>query len=160
MTKLLLNEELFDAAVEPIVGDINTQIENEDALKDGPETGEDFGLSALLIDAIKDEWEAIDAYNTLLSNVGDNEEIKKIIQDINAEENNHVGMLQQALLQLSPVTENIKEGEEEAVETIDDVADTQQAWAKDLREYLDTKGRKNWSNDDYFSDAYVSNILA
>lgn len=88
----------------------------------GPPIGPEAGLSALLIDAINGEWETINQYNTLAINAREEgyHEIAFIIDELNTEENKHVGQLQQALKMLSPNAEAIDQGEAEAVEQIDD----------------------------------------
>ena len=88
----------------------------------GPPVGPEAGLTTLLIDAINGEWETINMYNTLAINAREEgyEEIASIIDDLNTEENKHVGQLQQALKLLSPNTSAIADGEQEAVEQIDD----------------------------------------
>ena len=88
----------------------------------GPPVGPEAGLTALLIDAINGEWETINMYNTLAINAREEgyHEIASIIDELNTEENKHVGQLQQALKLLSPNAEAIDKGEQEAVEQIDD----------------------------------------
>lgn len=92
-----------------------------------PEPGLDTGAAGLLIQAINDEWRTIDFYNNIISTLSEEhqndlcESIIDIVKDITAEENNHVGMLQKALALISPNIENIKAGEEEAQEKIDEV---------------------------------------
>lgn len=92
-----------------------------------PEPGLDTGAAGLLIQAINDEWSTIDFYNNIISTLSEEHQndlcasIIDIVKDITAEENNHVGMLQKALALISPNIENIKAGEEEAQEKIDEV---------------------------------------
>ena len=94
---------------------------NTDALS-GPPVGPEAGLSALLIDAINGEWETINQYNTLAINAREEgyHEIAAIIDELNTEENKHVGQLQQVLKMLSPNAEAIEDGEQEATHQIDD----------------------------------------
>ena len=116
-----LLEDLFDDVV-PIelpVAEVSPEIEIpvEQPTKEGPIPGPDAGITKLLIDAIKDEWEAIMGYNDILTTAQTEsgmEKVVEIINDINSEENNHVGMLQELLKSFSPVTTNIASGEEEA----------------------------------------------
>ena len=88
----------------------------------GPELGPQSGLTSLLIEAINGEWETINMYNTLAINAREEgyEEIAAIIDELNTEENKHVGQLQEALKLLSPNTSAIADGEAEATEEIDD----------------------------------------
>jgi rubrerythrin len=94
---------------------------NTEALS-GPKIGPDAGLSALLISAINGEWETINEYNTLAINAREEgyHEMAAIIDEINTEENKHVGQLQKALEMISPNTTAIESGEEEATHQIDD----------------------------------------
>ena len=91
---------------------------NEDL--EGPLTPEDNGVAKLLLQAINDESDTIQFYNDLLANT-DNEDIIAIINDINEEENNHIGMLSKALAIVSPNAEAIEDGQEEAEEMIAEV---------------------------------------
>ena len=102
----------------------------EDEIPASPETPDDMGIANLLNLLIQDEWQAINGYNdtilTLRAMADDSAENKetyeklvKILEDISAEENNHVGMLQSALGVVSPNVSEIKGGEKEAAETLD-----------------------------------------
>lgn len=81
----------------------------------GPEEGPKAGLSELISMAIKDEWDAIETYNTLsiAARAEGFEDIAKISDEIGTEENKHVGQLQVALKTISPNAEAIGIGEEE-----------------------------------------------
>lgn len=98
--------------------------ESNTEMLSGPAVGPEAGLSTLLIDAINGEWETINEYNTLAINAREEgyHEIAAIIDEINTEENKHVGQLQKALEMISPNTSAIKQGEEEATYQIDDDA--------------------------------------
>lgn len=89
---------------------------------DGPQIGSDSGVADLLITAINDEWEAIRQYNSLMSTlqyeVKNNPEYEAfftVITDILAEENKHVGQLQEVLKTISPNVESIEHGEAEGL---------------------------------------------
>lgn len=88
----------------------------------GPAIGPEAGISSLLIEAINGEWETIEEYNTLAINAREEgyHEIAAIIDEINTEENKHVGQLQKALEMISPNTAAIEQGEAEATHQIDD----------------------------------------
>lgn len=124
MTKLVLNEELFDDVVDIIVPEVETNVAlkkvNVDS-KETPNPGNDTGVSNLIIHAINGEWDTIAEYNSLISNLGNNPDMIPVIQDIVAEENKHIGQLQQILLQISPNVSNIDSGEEEAVGQMQEV---------------------------------------
>lgn len=98
--------------------------ESKTEILSGPSIGPEAGLSALLIEAINGEWETINQYNSLAMNAREEgyHEIAAIIDELNTEENKHVGQLQQALKMLSPNANAIEQGEEEAVQQTDDDA--------------------------------------
>ena len=124
MTKLVLNEDLFDDVVDIVVPEVETNVAlkkvNVDS-KETPNPGNDTGVSNLIIHAINGEWDTIAEYNALISNLGNNPDMIPVIQDIVAEENKHIGQLQQILLQISPNVSNIDSGEEEAVGQMQEV---------------------------------------
>ena len=107
-------------------------------VRPSPESGAATGIAGMLIDAINDEWETINRYNSMISTIrgmledidniegitaGDLQDTVEIIENINNEENNHVGMLQSALALYSENVETIKDGEKEADGIMTDVAD-------------------------------------
>lgn len=88
-----------------------------------PEIGPEMGLSSLIISAINGEWNTIDEYNQLVA-IAEQEgyqDIVNVINDINAEENTHIGQLQQLLKTLSSNTDKIGEGEQEAEEQLNEI---------------------------------------
>ena len=134
--KLLLDEDLFDDVKETPENDLdlNSMMEYDDDfsadnivpeehLEDapsGPKDGVDTGVTDLVISAINDEFEAIQFYNSLIAtmraNVTSNPQYDafiKVVEEINNEENRHVGQLQQILKELSPNAESIADGEAE-----------------------------------------------
>ena len=101
MKKLILNEELFDDVVDIIVPEVEANfsvIDTESSVKETPNPGNDTGVSNLIIKAINSEWDTIAEYNELIANLGNNSDMIPVIQDIVAEENTHIGQLQQILL--------------------------------------------------------------
>lgn len=91
----------------------------------GPKAGSDYGISELLISSINDEWETIKKYNdliaTLRSEASKNpiyDSMIAVIDEINAEENRHVGQLQELLKTLSPNVNEIAKGEAEGREQL------------------------------------------
>lgn len=87
-----------------------------------PETPEENGVARLILHAINGETDTIAEYNDLIANT-DNEDIIRIIQDITAEENNHIGMLQKALELISPNASNIDDGMKEAEGMIEETGE-------------------------------------
>ena len=120
MSKLILNEDLF----EPIEDVVSVEIPSanaeigvvEEETPSGPATGAETGIANQLIEMINGEWNTIADYNnliTMLTQYGF-EEFIPVIEDINNEENLHVGQLQALLQKISPNAESIQQGELEA----------------------------------------------
>ena len=80
------------------------------------------GLVSVLNDLIKDEWEAVDFYNSAIvtAQLEGFTEIADVLYDILEEENVHIGQLQKCMEMLSTTTDKIKEGEKEAEEQLND----------------------------------------
>ena len=129
MSKLVLNEDLFepfelfgpDNSVEEIA-DVEIPSANaeigvvEEETPGGPNTGAETGIANQIIEMINGEWNTISDYNnliTMLTQYGF-EEFIPVIEDINNEENLHVGQLQALLQKISPNTGSIEQGELEA----------------------------------------------
>jgi rubrerythrin len=96
--------------------------ESDTSAISGPSIGPEAGLSALLIESINGEWETVNLYNSIAMNAREAgfEDIAKVLDEINTEENKHIGQLQELLKTISPNAYAIKDGEEEAKEVIDD----------------------------------------
>lgn len=87
----------------------------------GPASGVDTGVANELITLINDEWEAVQGYNgaiaTLRTMSNQNPFYEKaiaVLEEISAEENRHVGQLQEILKNISPNAQDIDKGHEEA----------------------------------------------
>ena len=99
---------------------------NGEAVPAGPAVGLDSGIADTLINLINDEWEAIQGYNNFremiltAQNNGDGNytDMLRVIDEVVNEENLHVGQLQELLKKVSPNTESIAKGEEEAQEQL------------------------------------------
>ena len=132
---LTLDESLFDDDVDmtPLSSHVLTRSELDDDFSEyieehslenvpeGPSEGTDTGVASELIALINDEWEAIQGYNnaiaTLRANIAENpfyEKAISVLEEISAEENAHVGQLQELLKQISPNASEIDKGEVEA----------------------------------------------
>ena len=108
-------------------------MEETEEIPASPETMDAMSVANTLNALIQDEWQAIDGYNSTISTYRsmmqdsypgkdksiDYTAIIKILQDIAQEEMNHVGMLQKAMGTISPNVSEIKGGEEEAEETLE-----------------------------------------
>ena len=133
--KLNLNEALFDDELDSfltkdtptVIDDLDDDFSEYDSSHDvdsvlpGPSQGADTGVANELIALINDEWEAIEGYNnaiaTLRANISSNSfyaKAVKVLEEISAEENTHVGQLQEILKQISPNTKEIDAGKKEA----------------------------------------------
>ena len=84
------------------------------------ETGVAVGMAAVLSDLIKDEYEAIEGYNSAIATAeaegyGD---MVKVLTDIQAEENIHIGQLQELMKMVDPNAHKIEDGYAEAAEEL------------------------------------------
>lgn len=112
---------------------------------------EDNGMSMMINNLIKDEYEAIDAYNsaiTTFKSIGNSDNAISVLNDIVAEENIHVGQLQRLMELFDPNANKVSDGVEEADEQIDNSLDmSDEEFLEKFAEWYDpTKG--NSSNYD------------
>lgn len=111
-----------------LINQISTSLNNlgesltESATEDAKpiETGAALGMATVLSDLIKDEYEAIDGYNTAIATAeaegfGD---MVKVLTDIQAEENIHIGQLQELMKMVDPNASKIADGTVEAEELL------------------------------------------
>lgn len=87
---------------------------------EGPKEGSDTGVADMIISAIHDEWTTIQRYNSIIAtlraeaaNNADYEGFIAVFEEVNNEENKHVGQLQEMLKRISPNANSIAEGEDE-----------------------------------------------
>lgn len=122
-----LDDDIFTVVPDNHSANANAMTDhNGEAIPEGPKPGIESGIADSLIKLINDEWEAIQGYNNfrdmILSmqqnNDGDYSDMIKVIDEISNEENLHVGQLQELLKGVSPNTESISKGEEEAQEQL------------------------------------------
>lgn len=83
---------------------------------EGPNEGAEYGLSELLNSAIQHELETVNEYNVLALNARAEgfDDLASVIDEINTEENKHIGQLQELLKLVSPNAQAIVAGETEA----------------------------------------------
>lgn len=133
--KLKLDEALFDDEVDSfltkdaptVLSEFDDDFSEYDAEHDvdntlpGPAEGADTGVAGELIRLINDEWEAIEGYNNAIAAfrtvIAENpfyEDAIKVLEEISAEENVHVGQLQEVLSRISPNATAIHKGTDEA----------------------------------------------
>ena len=90
------------------------------------ETGTAVGMAAVVSDLIKDEYEAIDGYNSAIATAeaegfGD---AVKVLTEIQAEENIHIGQLQEVMKMFDPNAEKVEEGQAEGAEQLNNSDET------------------------------------
>lgn len=109
----------FDESLQEDVTDVVT-----DTLS-GPTEGPESGLSALLNEAVQDEFKTIQMYNDIAVSARAEgfEDIATVVDEINTEENKHVGQLQELLKTVSPNAKAIDTGEIEGQQQIGEVTD-------------------------------------
>ena len=92
------------------------------ATLEGPQEGAQFGLAGLVNEAIQKELATVDEYNTLAINARSEgfEDIVNVINEINTEENKHIGQLQELLKTLSPNAEAIDVGKVEGEQQLEE----------------------------------------
>lgn len=134
--KLNLDESLFDDDFDSLIE--KPQLKTKDVFYDddfsvydsehdadnvlpGPAEGADTGAASELIALINDEWEAIEGYNNAIASFRAistqdpfYEDAIKVLEEISAEENRHVGQLQEVLRRISPNAADIQKGTNEA----------------------------------------------
>ena len=99
------------------VGELESE---EEATKDNPEppvAGEESAAASLINSLIRDEWLAIEQYNSAMVNLKElkvDEKIIEVLNHIMFDENTHVGNLQEVLALLAPATDKIEKGNEQA----------------------------------------------
>jgi hypothetical protein len=84
------------------------------------ETGAAVGMASLISDLIKDEYEAIDGYNSAIATAeaegyGD---MITVLTEIQAEENLHIGQLQELMKMVDPNAHLIDDGQQEGIEQL------------------------------------------
>lgn len=106
------------------------------------ETQVECGLTTMINSLIKDELEAIDAYNSAIVTleVENKSEFTNVVRDIISEENKHIGQLQAILKELNPqTTADIDEGQQEGQEQIDQVNNEAENNKEETKTTIDTE---------------------
>ena len=119
ITNYTMTGDNFDESLQEDVTDVVT-----DTLS-GPTEGPESGLSALLNEAVQDEFKTIQMYNDIAVSARAEgfEDIATVVDEINTEENKHVGQLQELLKTVSPNAKAIDTGEIEGQQQIGEVTD-------------------------------------
>lgn len=110
MTNESLQEDVTDVVTDTLAGPV-----------EGPESG----LASLLNTAVQDEFKTIQMYNDIAVSARAEgfEDIATVVDEINTEENKHVGQLQELLKTVSPNAKAIDTGEIEGQQQIGEVTD-------------------------------------
>ena len=84
------------------------------------ETGPAVGMATAISDLIKDEYEAIDGYNSAIATAEAEgfEDMVKVLTEIQAEENLHIGQLQTLMNTIDPNAHLVDDGQQEGIEQL------------------------------------------
>lgn len=84
------------------------------------ETGPAVGMATIISDLIKDEYEAIDGYNSAIATAQAEgfEDAVRVLTEIQAEENIHVGQLQEVMKLFDPNADKVEDGQSEGEEQL------------------------------------------
>ncbi len=99
------------------VGELEHEEAEEGNNPEPPVAGEESAAASLINSLIRDEWLAIEQYNSAMVNLkeyGVDEKIIEVLNHIMFDENTHVGNLQEVLALLAPATNKIEKGNEQA----------------------------------------------
>lgn len=112
-----LNEDIFEIDVPQV--DPSPELTIDEIEPETVATPVENGVATMLINSISDTWDKINDYNNIISTVsssgiGNAEEIISVVKDVVDEENENVGKLMSALTSISPNTENVNYGIEQA----------------------------------------------
>ena len=136
-TKFKLDESLFDDDFSDFDMDtdadvdIDADVDMDSEIMQPPAMGLGTGLADNIIRLINDEWEAIQGYNDFIEVLRvskSDESTINVIKDIVAEENKHVGQLQELLKRISPNANQIAVGEKEARNQLSSMVSGIQFW--------------------------------
>ena len=88
--------------------------------------GAEIGMANVISDLIKDEYEAIDGYNSAIATaqVEGFEDAVRVLTEIQAEENIHIGQLQEVMKLFDPNAGKVEDGQAEGAEQIANPIDT------------------------------------
>ena len=111
------------------VGEFNEEEEIEESLNESLgeitdaqpiEPGASVGMASVISDLIKDEYEAIDGYNTAIATAMAEgfTDMVAVLTEIQAEENLHIGQLQAIMNTLDPNAHLVDDGQAEGIEQL------------------------------------------
>ncbi len=116
--KFARDEGFFDKEIEET--DLDESLVGEITDAQPIEDGACVGMASVISDLIKDEYEAIDGYNSAIATAeaegfGD---MINVLTEIQAEENLHIGQLQAIMNTLDPNAHLVDDGQQEGVEQL------------------------------------------
>jgi rubrerythrin len=84
------------------------------------EDGAAVGMATVISDLIKDEYEAIDGYNSAIATAQAEgfEDMVNVLTEIQAEENLHIGQLQALMNTIDPNAHLVDDGQQEGIEQL------------------------------------------
>ncbi len=138
---------MYSSKNESLTEDVETPVLSAPA--EGPESG----LASLLNTAMQDELKTIQMYNdmSVTAKAEGFEEIAAQIDEINTEENKHVGQIQELLKTIAPNAQAIDAGELEAgdalvtvEENINNSTETPNNNSEDIKEAVIMEGTERW----------------
>lgn len=91
-----------------------------------PSEGLSTGISNTISALIQDEWEAIDGYKNaiaMLETLNETDPLIVILDEVLADEYNHVGALEKALTLVTPEASKIEDGKIEAIDEINKLSE-------------------------------------
>lgn len=113
-----LDGKIFDIEM-PVIVDTEDELTIDDIESEGVATPEEQGVATLITNSIADTWQKINDYNSMIATISSSgiinaEEIITVIKDVVDEENKTIGKLMSILQKVSPSTDNVEVGKEEA----------------------------------------------
>ena len=128
-------EEFNEEEMEESLNESLDEITDAEPIEDGA----CVGMAAVISDLIKDEYEAIDGYNSAIATseaegFGD---MVKVLTEIQAEENLHIGQLQAIMNTLDPNAHLVDDGQAEGVEQLSNPLSSNEVVEESLNEDLD-----------------------
>ena len=100
---------------------ITEELNESDIIDAEPiETGAEVGMAAIISDLIKDEYEAIDGYNSAIATAQAEGflDMVNVLSEIQAEENLHIGQLQTLMNSVDPNAHLVDDGQQEGIEQL------------------------------------------
>ena len=109
------------------------------------EEGPCGGMASVISDLIKDEYEAIDGYNSAIATAEAEgfDDIVKVLTEIQAEENIHIGQLQAVMNTLDPNAHLVDDGQQEGIEQLANPLGGNEVVEESLKEDLDDMSRQD-----------------